>query len=357
MLTRYGPLGASSRLRMLQYLPALRASGFDVTIEPLLADAYVRALYEGRFALREVAAGYLRRLVSLWQARRFDVVWVEKELLPWLPVWMERLARSPAVVVDYDDAVFHRYDQHPRPWVRHLLGQRVDAIMRRADLVTVGNAYLAARAMQAGCARVEHVPTVVDLARYPRVPQPGTRDDGVAIGWIGSPTTASYLRMVAPAIERLARERAVRAVAIGARPDQIAGTPFVAQAWNEAAEARDLSALDIGIMPLPDAPWERGKCGYKLIQYMASGLPVVASPVGVNTEIVAHGEQGLFAVSEDDWHAALTRLVDDAEARRRMGKAGRARVEAWYSLRAQAPRVVEILREAVRVGAARSCAA
>lgn len=345
ILPRYGPLGASSRVRMYQYLPHLRAAGIEVEVSPLFGDDYVRALYERRRAWGDIVGGYARRIATQLSGGDFDVLWVEKEILPWLPTCAERVRGRHAVVVDFDDAVFHRYDLHRSVLVRRLLGRRIDRVMQKADMVTAGNAYLAAHATAAGCRRVEQIPTVVDIDRYP-APLRAMRETGqVVIGWIGSPATAHYLRPLAPVVEHLVQERGVDAVAVGARPDQVQGTPFRSVPWSEATEAELLATFDIGIMPLLDAPWERGKCGYKLIQYMACGIPVVASPVGVNTDIVVPGQNGWLAADEAQWGAALRGLVDDPQARFSMGAAGRALAAEWFSLQAQAPRVVELLKD------------
>ena len=345
MLPRYDAMGASSRLRMLQYVPALEAQGISINVKPLLDDGYVSDLYAGRISPTKVAAAYLRRARHLLRANRFDVIWLEKEVWPWLPAPFEGLClpRSTALVADYDDAVFHRYDQHSSTIVRRLLGKKIDTLMRRADLITAGNDYLAARARQAGAARVEWLPTVIDLERYPLPPQ-ARSNETVTIGWIGSPATAHYLHEVIPMLGALAESWSIRCVAIGARPDQVQGTPFECWRWDESTEVGLLRQLDIGIMPLPDAPWERGKCGYKLIQYMACGLPVVASPVGVNVDIVQTGENGELAGSSADWQQALTRLVESPALRHRMGAAGRRRVEAIYSVQAQAGRLADLLQ-------------
>ncbi|MEN1925794.1 glycosyltransferase family 4 protein [Luteimonas qiangzhengi] len=348
MLPRYDALGASSRLRTLQYVPLLQAQGVAITVTPLLGDGYVSDLYSGKVAATKVARSYLRRFGRLVSARGFDAIWVEKEFWPWLPGWLEHIPvpRQPALIADYDDAVFHRYDNHRSSLVRSLLGSKIDTVMRRADLVTAGNDYLAERARSSGGKRVAWLPTVVDLDRY--VMKPTARDPGtVTIGWIGSPSTAEYLLPLAPVMETLARRHRIRCVAIGARPDQVQGTPFEAWEWREDTEAALLRELDIGVMPLPDAPWERGKCGYKLIQYMACGLPVVASPVGVNTTIVQPGLNGALAVSTDEWVEALERMVEEPRLRDELGKAGRRQVEQVYSLQAQAPRLLGMLRETV----------
>lgn len=347
-LTRYGRLGASSRLRTHQFKVALETRGIYVRTEPFFEDAYVEAIYRGGTGARSVPGAFARRVRAVLRPGDADALWLEKEAFPWLPWIIEGalLPRSIPLVVDCDDAIFHRYDSHHSATVRTLLGGKIDAVMGRADLVVAGNAYLAERARSAGARRVEIVPTVVDLDRYP-APGPKPAAEAVVIGWIGSPTTAPYLASVSPMLARMAVGRPLACVAIGARPDQVAGTPFVAKPWSEADEARLLHSLDIGIMPLPDEPWTRGKCGYKLIQYMASGLPIVASPVGVNRDIVRHGENGFLASSEPEWEEALARLIADPDLRRRMGLAGRRRVEAEFSLEVQAPRLERLLRSVI----------
>ena len=356
MLPRYAELGASSRLRMMQYVPALEAAGIHVEVSPLLDDDYVRGLYAGNVSVPGVALSYWRRLRRTRVLDPVDVVWLEKEAWPWMPEWLEvpLLGGATKLVVDYDDAVFHRYDAHSSLLVRGLLGNKIDAIMRRANLVTAGNDYLAQRARAAGSGRVEWLPTVVDIKRYPlRVP---AREDAVVtVGWIGSPSTADYLRDVAEPLATMQAAGLIRCVAIGARPDQLEGTPFEAREWREVNEVEQLQGFDIGIMPLPDARWERGKCGYKLIQYMACGLPVVASPVGVNTDIVEAGKNGFLASSAGQWTEAIRALAADPSLRRCMGDEGRRRVEQTYCLQAQANRLVDMLNS-VATGEAASCA-
>lgn len=345
ILPRYSPLGASSRLRSYQYVAKLRAAGFDVQVSPLLDDDYLHGLYDGRASLAPVVRGYGRRWKALRRVRDYDAVLVEKEAWPWLPFWLERwLLNAPIrLVLDYDDAVFHRYDRHSNQLVRRVLGHKLDRLMQRADLVIAGNEYLAGRARSAGCRNVQWLPTVIDLERYPDAER-REQDGPVVVGWIGSPSTAVYLRAVSDALAPLQASGRVRCVAIGARPEQVLGTPFEACQWQEQTEVAQLQGLDIGIMPLADSPWERGKCGYKLIQYMACSLPVVASPVGVNTTIVRPGENGLLADAPEEWAAAIRRLADDAGLRRAMGAAGHRQVAETYSLQAQAGRLIHMLR-------------
>lgn len=346
LLTRYGPLGASSRLRAYQYIPYLRSEGVTVTPRPLFGDYYQNDLFAGRSRRWErIAEAYLLRLWQLAHAPTFDLVWIEYELFPWLPALAERFLARLRIpyLVDYDDAIYHRYELHPSWIVRSILGKKIDIVMRRASVVVVANEYLAARAKSANARRVHCVPTVVDLSRYPA---PSCRAVGgdFTIGWIGSPSTVKYLSLVRPVLAAFCRETKARVVVIGAREAPLEGVPAEVRPWSEDTEVADILRFDVGIMPLPDEPWERGKSGYKLIQYMACGRPVIASPVGVNRQIVEHGVNGFLAASDREWHSALSSLFADPELRMRLGSAGRHSVEANYCTSVTAPRLAAILK-------------
>jgi glycosyltransferase involved in cell wall biosynthesis len=239
--------------------------------------------------------------------------------------------------------------------VRALLGGKIGSVMRNARVVLAGNAYLADFAVRSGARRVEPLPTVVDLDRYPphdEQPHEPAADRPFTVGWIGTPVTARYLDLVEGPLRDLHRRRPLQVRLIGADARALAGSglPVERVPWSENGEAAAIAGCDVGIMPLPDAPWERGKCGYKLIQYAACGLPVVASPVGVNTEIIDDGVSGVLASGGPDWTRALGALQDDPGLRRRMGAAGRARVENRYSVQVAAPRLAALLRAAAAGG-------
>lgn len=346
LLTRYDRLGASSRLRFLDYLPALAADGLEVEVSPLLDDAYLRGLYGGRRPdPRRMAAAYARRVAALrGAAGRHDAVWLEKEALPWLPAAAEAMAGLGRIpyVMDIDDAWYERYAGHRSAAVRALLGGKFATLARRARIVLAGNPFLADWARRSGAGDVRIVPTVVDPARYP-VAAPARDGGPLVVGWMGSPSTVRYLGMVGGALARLGAAATLRVVGAEAADLPV---PAACVPWREDSEAEELSRFDVGIMPLPDEPWERGKCGYKLIQYMAAGRPVVASPVGVNSDIVRHGVNGFLADTPEEWAEALGRLAADPELRVRMGAAGRRLVEERYALPVTAPQVAAALRAA-----------
>jgi glycosyltransferase involved in cell wall biosynthesis len=347
-LTRYERLGSSSRVRFFQYFPYLETHGVEITSAPFFSDAYVHGIYTGRAVNPlHVLGAYSRRLWTLFSSTQYDLVWMEKELFPWLPAWVEKLQQQLGVpmIVDYDDAVFHRYDMHPSALVRSLIGHKIDRVMSTAAIVVAGNEYLADRAKRARAMRVQILPSVVDVRRYKA--KENFSAAPLRIGWIGSPVTAPYLDEVRDALQILAREREIQLSLIGA--GTIAAFPDIRTInlpWDEQRELSIGELFDIGIMPLLDGAFERGKCGYKLIQYMAGALPVIASPVGVNRQIVDVGKTGYLASSTEEWLQAFRRLSQQPQLRAEMGRVGRQKAEQMYNLSVTAPKLLDIFKSA-----------
>ncbi|MDH5369705.1 MAG: glycosyltransferase family 4 protein [Gammaproteobacteria bacterium] len=344
LLSRYDRLGASSRVRSLQYIPYLNNNGINIEVEPLFSNEYITALYSGKPRWIKVVFAYWHRLMVLVTVKKYDFIWLEKELFPFVPAGFERLLNIFKIpyIVDYDDALFHRYDQH-RSWIiRKLLGYKIDVVMRHAAIVIVGNEYLAERARTAGAHRVKILPTVIDIERYSVISK--RNNQPLTVGWIGSPATSRYLLDLKPVIESLKKQFDVRFVAIGARKEDLKNIPIEIWPWTEESEVSSIQLFDIGIMPLSNTPWERGKCGYKLIQYMACGLPVVASAVGVNKEIINHEKNGYLINSPEEWKQTLSLLLENSSKRTQMGQQGRLQVEKQYSMQVQSTRLLSILR-------------
>ena len=346
LLSRYEALGSSSRVRFYEYIPFLETKGINIQVAPFLTDDYIRRLYAGKqLNIFSIVSAYLKRIFLLLRSRTFDLLWVEKEILPWLPAWGEYLisTRLP-YIVDYDDAVFHRYELHRISAIRKVLGKKIDRVMQYSTLVLAGNDYLASRARQAGANWVEILPSAVNVERYPIKK---TRA-GLNIGWIGSPATASFLNLIQPTLEKLVKYSDVRLTLVGANKIEFLNKDKIKNlSWSETTEIADLQTFDVGIMPLHDGPFERGKCGYKLIQYMASGLPVVASPIGVNRKIVEHDINGYLASTESEWFDALYKLKTNMEKRQQMGLAGRKKVETDYNIHITSPRLLDFFQRVV----------
>lgn len=348
ILPRYTTKGPSSRIRIYPYLPYLRKAGFKCDVHPFFDDGYINALFMGKPKnIPSILNSYFHRLFVALKSKRYDLVWMQYELLPWLPYWVENifLRGKTKLIIDYDDAVFHRYDRHRLSLIRGALGNKIDRLMHSAEVVIAGNDYLAARAYQAGSKQVEIIPSVVDMKRYQKKAQGECEDEIVRVGWIGSPTTAKFLLIIENAIKTTLKNKS-KFIVIGAKlPVVFERCSVESWTWSLEAEIDLIHKLDIGVMPLVDTPFERGKCGYKLIQYMACGLPVVASPVGINQKIVRHGENGFLAGNEREWIEAITTLQNNPLLRKEMGSKGREMVEERYALQVTAPTIVNILNQ------------
>jgi glycosyltransferase involved in cell wall biosynthesis len=330
MLTRYAAMAPSSRYRFLQFVPLLeRHGGHSVEVRPMLSDEYLQALYhEGRRKARHLFAGYWNRGVQLRGLCDCDLVICEQEFLPYFPAFVETLIarRCPRLIVDYDDAAYYKYSDLPG------LKKRIPALMAAAEAVVVGNRHLEEFARRHN-RNVRVIPTVVDTTRY-RLKQDYTARAGIKLVWIGTPVTAQLLRPIAPVLNKLRQNYPalqLRLIGSGDRLRDVLPFADIVE-WSEAKETILLSDCDIGLMPLSDNDFTRGKCGLKLIQYMATGLPVVGSPVGANCEIITDGGDGFLAGQPKEWGAALERLITSENLRRDFGRNGAAKIRQRYSL-------------------------
>ena len=238
---------------------------------------------------------------------------------------------------------------------------KVATIVRRSRQVVVGNDYLGAYARQFNSA-VTVIPTSVDTTKFTpapgsRTPNPGSRTPDPAlpvVGWIGSPTTASYIRGLAPVLQRVAAQHPfVLNVSGTGEPVTMPGVRVDNPEWKLSSEIELFRNCDIGVYPLVDDAWAKGKCGFKAIEFMACGVPVVASAVGVNREIIEDGVNGFLATTDNEWVEKLGRLIADPALRARFAAAGRRTIEQRYSLHVNAPRLADVLRRAAGHGAAR----
>jgi glycosyltransferase involved in cell wall biosynthesis len=251
------------------------------------------------------------------------------------------------IVFDFDDAIFLNYKSPSNGYLSYLkFAGKTKTNCRLAAHVMVGNPHLAEYARQLN-QNVSIIPTTIDTDKY----KPVNIEDSsgpIVIGWTGSHSTVQHLDTLRSALAKLAQRESIRLRVIGTPNYQIEGIEFETIMWRSETEVEDLSAVDIGIMPLPDDNWARGKCGAKALQFMAMGIPTVCSPVGVNTDIIQDNENGLIANSEDEWVEKLSLLVRSRELRARLGKAGRQTIEQRFSAAVQAPRVYEVLESVVR---------
>jgi len=346
----YGPQAASHRVRLSQFQPGLASAGIELQIQSLLDDVYLQRSFSGHGpSLSGLLSAYGRRVQALGCADRFDLAIVYGELLPLLPAWLERQLLRIPYVLDLDDAFHLKYRSGRLAPLRPLLGSKIERLMAGAAAITAGNQHLAATALRFNT-NVTLLPSVVDTD----VLRPASLDPDVSsgapftVGWIGSPTTAPYLQVLVEPLQQLACEIPVRLLVVGGPPPAIAGVEVIAQRWSLEQEVPLIQQFDVGVMPLPDTPWTRGKCAYKLIQCMACGIPVVASPVGANIEVVPPSS-GILAYSPQEWLLAFRSLASDVDLRRRMGAAGREWVKERYSLSSALQVLPGVISRALRV--------
>jgi glycosyltransferase involved in cell wall biosynthesis len=338
-LTRYTATGPSSRYRVVQFLPYLDRAGIAWEMHALLDERYLAA----RFARRAVSPLYLagralQRAATLLGSGRFDVVFVQKELYPWAPAIAERLLAGAGarVVLDVDDAIHLTYRGHG------LLAPKVPDAMKSATAVLAGNRWLADYARTFN-PRTLLFPTVVDAERFAPAAAPPQGATPV-VGWIGSPETVRYLPAVADALARVHARVPFELRVVCAAPEPLPGLSMTSRPWSLATEADQVRQFDIGIMPLPDDEWARGKCSLKLLQYMSAGLPTVSSPRGSVEEIVRDGDNGFVAADAQAWEHKLATLLADAPARAAMGGRARAWLVEHYTLARYGPRFVAFLQ-------------
>jgi glycosyltransferase involved in cell wall biosynthesis len=335
------------RYRIEQWAPLLSQGGIQVTLSPFLSRRGMDVLYERGYAATKVQAvlrGYFNRLVdALWRCSA-DVIFIYREAALLGPAWIERLlALRRPIVFDFDDAIYLADTSPANAWIRPLKSAtKVETICRVARHVTVGNECLASFARDRA-REVTVVPSTIDTAFYQV--RPRARNPVPVIGWTGSATTVGYLNALAPMLRRLRQKWEFQLLIIGARV-QLEGLTVRCLPWHAASEPEDLRELDIGLMPLPDNEWSRGKCGMKALQYMALGVPPVVSPVGVNASIVRDGVNGFHARTEDEWIDRIGFLLGDEALRQSLALEARRTIEESYSACVHAPRVARIFMEA-----------
>ena len=336
-LTQTSELGPSSRYRVYQLVPLLQKLGIECEVSPAIdSELYTRIYLHGgkTWKLSAWRAAWNRRRADLQRVGEFDVVFAQKGAFPGLYSGFEReiAARKP-LVFDFDDAIWL-----PREGGARLLRalhreQAVQDILQCAAAVTAGNSFLAEYASRFN-RNVTVVPSAVDVDAYPHAA------DSNVVGWIGSSTTLPYLKLLKPVFEYVGVTP--RVIASG-DPSRL-GFPVDFRPWRLETERQELAQIGIGIAPLPDTPWERGKCGVKILQYMACGLPVVASPVGVNAQIVIHGVSGFLVRDIGEWQTTLAKLMVDPKLRHELGAAGHETVKKRFSVQHAAESVASVLR-------------
>jgi glycosyltransferase involved in cell wall biosynthesis len=346
ILSKYNEQGSSSRYRFYNFSPYFDTNGISYEFKPLLPESYVAHLYQGkRFVVffQQIIAIIQRLFFLMFFLKKCDLILIEKELLPNVPYFIEKLLLGKkAYALDFDDYTATDYKSHP---VKKLfLFHKIDHLAQKAKFVTVGNKWYFDEIKSNNLC---YLPTVVSLAKYRDIKKT-TQPNDIQIVWIGSPSTSKYLAIVKNVLEKLSQKYPLVVNVIGGHFDS-KKVKFNLIKWESETEIMRLLDSDIGIMPLEDTIWEKGKCGFKLIQYMACGLPVVASASPANFEIIEPGISGYIAQSESDWYDFLEMLIVDQNRRASFGLAGRRRVVYNYSYEVWGDRYCQIIKNSLSV--------
>jgi len=358
-LTRYPLEGASSRYRVHQYLPALEALGVQCTVQSFMDDEMYRLSFSpGRTVTKAVMTlrATTRRLRALLGWRRYDLVYLQRELFPFGPPVVERWLRHRGAVMlfDYDDALFIKKPSRYNPIATLLRSpSKTLDIFRLVDCVVAGNDWLRDRAILEGGDSVT-LEVAEDTQRIKMHP-PHTNDQPVTVGWLGSKSTVKYLRFIQPVLQELARTHPNLCFEIvGGGEFEMEGVPWVHTEWSLEAELQALKRFDIGLMPLPQEDWANGKSGGKARTYMAAGVVPVCQDIGYNRQLIRPGETGFLCVTPDQWRETLNRLIADASLRQQVAVAARLDVEKRFSVAVQAAALRSLFDEILSRRAASS---
>jgi glycosyltransferase involved in cell wall biosynthesis len=329
-----GPQTPATRFRILQYVPAFRARGIECVVSHSRPAKYEAYPWLGWRLSEQVR--WLSRLLDVLRARmgRFDVAVVEREVFTDASTAIERALRPlvERMILDVDDGVFLKEPE------------KFTQLAALADTVVCGSRFIADYFRPLNDS-VEVIPTVIDTRRYPQKQEFGAE---CVLGWTGTSSNLPYLLRLKSVLSTIAASRPLKLHVIADRPAgldelQIPGLDVQFFDWHPVSEMADLRAFDVGLMPLPDVPWAKYKCGLKIVQYFGLGIPAIASPVGVNADLIQDGENGFVASTDEEWIKRLTALLDDPRLRERLGKAGRMTAEESFSVTSQINHWVSVL--------------
>lgn len=350
-ITPYPILSADTRYRLTQFTPILKENGWKVTLRPFMSEKFFRSYFtKGKMfeKILRTAHGFFSRLIICLSAGKFDAVIIHKEAFPFGPLIFERIIKffQPNIIYDMDDAFWThppQFNQIGR-WFRD--PQKIRKIIQMSSVVLAGNEYIADYARKFN-SNVINFPTVLDMTYY--LPRKEIEDDIITIGWVGRWSSQSYLMDLENVFKQLIKKYPkIKFRFVGASADfPLPDIPAEIIDWKLEEEISALIPFDIGIMPLPDDEYSRGKCGFKLLQYMALSIPSIASPVGVNQEIIIDGENGFLATSNQDWLSKLSLLIEQPDLRSSIGLNARNTVEEDYSLNNYSPKLLDLLNQII----------
>ena len=345
----YPTEGASSRYRVEQYIPYFENSKIKCTVRPFIPPGFYKILYKKGFYLQKIlffVQSSIKRFFDIFTALKSDIVFIHLEAFPFGPPLFEWILSKAGkkIIYDFDDAIYMGTTSPTNRFLKHLkCSYKVKWIIKMSRHVITGNAFLADYARKYN-KDITVIYTSLNTEKF--VPKSSCNKNDITIGWIGSHSTTPYLESLKDVFYKLSKEYKFILKIIGAMEHniKIPQIKIINLDWNLKDEIGQFQSLDIGVYPLPKDKWTFGKSGFKAIQYMSVGVPCVVSNVGINSDIVQDGVNGYLVDTEEEWIEKISRLIEDADLRKKIGLAGRKTAEERFSAKVNAPKYLEIIR-------------
>ena len=334
------------RLKFEQYFEAWRAAGYEVHVSSFMSEKMQQTVYlKGHFLTKisGTLGGYIRRFKDLFEIKKHDIVYVFLWVTPFGPPFFEYMLRRLAskIVYDIDDLIYMKNTSPANKFIKVLKSDgKVKFLLKNADHILVSTDKLLRVAQQFN-ASISLIPATVDVNRY-TYPVNGNASKTVVLGWSGSHTTSKYLHLLDNVLKKLSEKYPISINVMGDKSFTIDGLHVNLIEWTAATEVKSLQQFDIGLHPLPDEEWIYGKSGGKLVQYMAAGLPIVASALGPNFKVIKEGYNGFLAASDEEWIEKLSILIKDKALRKEMSKHSRQFAEEHYSVEANSGKYLSV---------------
>ena len=352
--TKYTHAGPSSRYRSYQYFPYFEKEGIAITARPFFTTAYIEALYgKGKRSVLSIIPRFIQRFFQVLFLKKYDIIFIEYELFPYTPLFIERwlLKGKKNIVFDYDDAIFHNYDRPGNRLINWLCQGKIYKLVQMAETVITGSPYLTEK-LQPYAKKIVEIPTSIEYKKYEEALKQvnNIHKKQFRIGWIGSKTTSPNIILIKQVLINLQSQFDIELVLIGFDKQllpQLEGVNYFSLQWNEKTEIELMQSFDVGIMPLENTDFNKGKCGFKLIQYMACGVPTISTPLVANV-MINHHAGNLFASNEEEWEACFKKLIANAEYFKNIvGKKNKEIIKELYSVEANGKKYSTLFTDAL----------
>lgn len=340
------------RLRYEQYLDSIREAGYEVNVSSFITESFQKIVYKKGKTPQKIfwtMVGYLRRIRDLFRLHRYDAVYIFLWVTPFGPPVYEYLVRklSAKLIYDIDDLIYIRTKSTANPVISNIKGKNKPVyLFRNADHVITSTIAIEEFARKFN-SRVTNIPVSINTGIYTPKPDYAVKGNKIILGWSGSLSTSPYMHLLDSMLIRLSKSLDFKLVILGDADFKIDGVEVEALAWTEEREVPTIRSFDIGLYPLPDEEWVHGKGGGKALQYMALGVPVVATAIGMNFKIIQNDVNGFLVSSDEEWIQVIQKLAESEELRRRVGSKGVEVVESIYSVNVNKATYISIIKELI----------